>query len=151
MKNLFLILFLIASISIQASEVGGPDCQEVRVEMVQRVQKLDSVFKLRQSYLLGEISQSAPAIRQCLAENQAVNSRVFLIWFAVDFFLILIGTLSFWSHKLSRQAIRVLSSSLHEFNSNHPANYQPNQWPHRLQWGAFILCIILVNFIALLF
>ncbi len=156
MKYLRMPLFLVAALSFSEAapapvSAAMATCPEVRAEMQQRMSQLDSIVRLRQAYLLGEISQSAPAIKECLAENQAVTSRVFLMWIVADLFLILIGIFMFWNARLYKKAVKALSETLNVQESSHPKTYQPSQWPRRLQWGAFILCVFSVNIVALLY
>jgi hypothetical protein len=156
MKHFGFFLVLIVALGIpfaapgQAPRQADP-CPEVRAEMLQRMGQLDSTVKVRQAYLLGEISQSGPAIKACLTENQNITSRVFLMWIIADLFLILIGGFMAWNSRLYKKAVKALSEALHAHESEHPKSYQPSQWPRRLQWGAFSLCVFLVNIVALFY
>lgn len=150
MKRLILmVVALCFSIGLTTAS-PCPDCSHLQAQMIQRFQKLDSVVKLRQSYLMGEIEQSKPAIAACLAENQAITSRAFILWILGSMTILGLGFAG-WRHtRLQDQAIRALSERLHVSDPSHPMNYQPSQTWKRIIIGGLIACLVLTQFAALL-
>jgi hypothetical protein len=151
MKRLFLFSIVFGLLFGTANAAPPcPDCSHIQAEMVGRIQKLDSVVKLRQSYLLGEIEQSKPAIAACLSENQAITSRAFILWVLGS-----LSTLGFafasWRHsRIQGQAIRALSQRVHAVDPSHPADYRPSQTWNRILIGGIVVCFALTQFAALL-
>lgn len=146
------LLGLFLALSPTPTPASPPEaCAEVRQEMMGRMARLDSTLKIRQAYLLGEIKQSGPALRQCIELNDSVSIRALLLWIVSGLSLLALMGLTFWNTRLNRRAIAVLSAAVHRIDASHPESYQPNQWPHHLQWGVLILCLIGITFLALFF
>lgn len=147
--GLILLHLGIALPQVQA-QTPCPDCSRVQALMEMRMAKLDSVVKLRQSYLLGEIEQSKPAIAACLAENQAVTSRSFILWVLNSMAILAFAFFLWKSARIHRKAIKVLSGRIHSVDPSHPSDYQPSQFWNRLLIGGLIVCFVLTQFAALL-